>query len=126
MLTPPPGICTPCEIVRVIDGDTVEVMTNATQVPRKDWLEFVVTGKARSRIRQAIRSADTARSRELGRDILERELRKAGMSLARLLEGGGLTPAVDKYGRGSLDELLGKMAAYVPHKSIFAMKADDL
>jgi GTP pyrophosphokinase len=91
---------------QLVNGDTVEVMTQATQVPRKDWLDFVVTGKARSRIRQAIRSAETSRSRELGRDILERELRKAGLSLARLLESGGLTPAVDRYGRGSLDELL--------------------
>jgi GTP pyrophosphokinase len=91
---------------QLTNGDTVEVITQANQVPRKDWLDFVVTGKARSRIRQAIRAAETARSRELGRDILERELRKAGLSFARLLEKGGLSEAVDRYGRGSLDELL--------------------
>jgi GTP pyrophosphokinase len=82
------------------------VLTHATQVPRKDWLDFVVTGKARSRIRQAIRAAETARSRELGRDILERELRKAGSSFARLQEQGGLQAAADRFGRGSIDELL--------------------
>jgi GTP pyrophosphokinase len=91
---------------QLANGDTVEVITQASQVPRKDWLDFVVTGKARSRIRQAIRAAETQRSRELGRDILERELRKAGLSLARVQEQGGLTPLADRYGRGSLDELL--------------------
>jgi len=91
---------------QLTNGDTVEVITQSTQVPRKDWLDFVVTGKARSRIRQAIRAAETQRSRELGRDILERELRKAGLSLARIQEAGGLAPLADRYGRGSLDELL--------------------
>jgi GTP pyrophosphokinase len=101
---------------QLANGDTVEVLTNAGQVPRKDWLDFVVTGKARSRIRQAIRSADTARSRELGRDILERELRKVGISFARFQEQGGLQTAADRFGRGSIDELLsgvgyGRLAA---------------
>ena len=91
---------------QLANGDTVEVITNAGQVPRKDWLDFVVTGKARSRIRQAIRAAETARSRELGRDSLERELRKAGLSLSRLLEQDGLAALADRHGRGSLDELL--------------------
>jgi GTP pyrophosphokinase len=66
---------------RLADGDTVEIITSANQYPRKDWLEFVVTGKARSRIRHAIRSTEKSRSVELGHDILERELRKAGFSM---------------------------------------------
>ena len=72
------------------NGDTVEVLTSPAQHPRKDWLEFVVSGKARSRIRHAIRAAENERSRELGREILDRELRRAGLSLARLLERGEL------------------------------------
>ena len=54
---------------KLSDGDTVEVLTSAAQTPRKDWLEFVVSGKARSRIRHAIRAAENARSRELGRGV---------------------------------------------------------
>jgi len=88
------------------NGDTVEVLTNASQVPRKDWLDFVVTGKARSRIRHAIRAAETERSRALGRDILGRELRKAGLSLPRLQETGGLETAASRHGRGSGEDLL--------------------
>jgi GTP pyrophosphokinase len=89
---------------QLTNGDTVEVITNAAQVPRKDWLDFVVTGKARSRIRSAIRAAETQRSRELGRDILEREFRKAGLSLARLLESGGLVPLAERW--GTVDDLI--------------------
>jgi GTP pyrophosphokinase len=88
------------------NGDTVEVLTNANQVPRKDWLDFVVTGKARSRIRHAIRSVEKERGRELGREILRRELRKANLSLTRLQESGDLETAASRHGRGSGEDLL--------------------
>lgn len=88
------------------NGDTVEVMTSSHQVPRKDWLEFVVTGKARSRIRHAIRAEEMDSSRQLGREILDRELRKAGLSLPRLIERGELDTAASRHGRGSAEDLL--------------------
>jgi GTP diphosphokinase / guanosine-3',5'-bis(diphosphate) 3'-diphosphatase len=87
-------------------GDTVEVLTNPSQVPRKDWLDFVVSGKARSRIRHAIRAEEKQRGRELGREIMERELRKFGLSLPKLLESGELEGVASKHGRGSVDDLL--------------------
>lgn len=87
------------------DGDTVEVFTQNAQAPKKDWLDFVVTGKARSRIRHAVRAAENARSRELGRGILERELRKAGLPLNRLLSENTLEPVAQKEVRGGVDDL---------------------
>jgi GTP pyrophosphokinase len=88
------------------DGDTVEVITSASQLPRKDWLEFVVSGKARSRIRHATRAAEQARSRELGHEMLERELRREGLSLARLVESGELGRLAEAEGLRGLDDLL--------------------
>jgi len=90
---------------RLDDGDTVEIVTSASQYPRKDWLDFVVTGKARSRIRASIRATERARSVELGRDILERELRKAGLSLKSLLANGELEALTARVRRGSVDDL---------------------
>ncbi len=87
------------------DGDTLEIMTSESQVPRKDWLDFVVSGKARSKVRHAIRVAEQARSRELGRDILEKELRRIGLSLARLLESGALAELAGHEVSGSPDDL---------------------
>ncbi len=88
------------------DGDTVEILTSQAQVPRKDWLDFVVSGKARSRIRHAIRASERERSRNLGREMLERELRRAGMSLARMLERDELSEIASKETRGgSIDDL---------------------
>jgi GTP pyrophosphokinase len=98
------------------DGDTVEVLTSPNQAPKKDWLEFVVSGKARSRIRHAVREAENARSRELGRGLLERELKKASLSLARVLEEGGLAEPARKWASENVDDLFaaigyGKVAA---------------
>jgi len=87
------------------DGDTVEIITRRDQQPRKDWLEFVVSGRARGRIRHAIRASEKESSRELGREILERELRKAGFALGRLVEEGKLAPIAQKRARGSVDDL---------------------
>ena len=91
---------------KLVDGDTVEILTHSRQLPRKDWLDFVVTGKARSKIRHAIRAEEKARSRELGRELLDREFRKAGLSLPRALEGEGILELARRHGRGSVDDLM--------------------
>jgi GTP pyrophosphokinase len=90
---------------RLSDGDTVEVTTSTTQYPRKDWLDFVVSARARSRIRQALRAREKERSAELGREILERELRKGGLSLARLEEGRELPALAQEMVGGTLGDL---------------------
>ncbi len=91
---------------RLADGDTVEILTSPNQYPRKDWLEFVASSRARNRIRSSIRSVEKERSRELGRDLLERELRKAGLSLARLLASGELEELALGERGGNVDDLL--------------------
>jgi GTP pyrophosphokinase len=69
---------------RLRNGDLVEVMTNPTQRPQKEWLDHVVTSRARSRIRGHMRSLQREKSVTLGRDLLEKEMHDAGMSLQRL------------------------------------------
>jgi GTP pyrophosphokinase len=87
------------------NGDTVEVVTSPSQRPRKDWLEFVVSSKARGKIRHAIRGAENERSRELGREILERELRRAGLSLPRLLERGEILEVARAESKATVENL---------------------
>ena len=64
---------------RLQDGDTVEILTRQSQFPRRDWLEFAVSTKARSQIRHSIRQAERERGREIGRGILDAELRRRGI-----------------------------------------------
>jgi GTP diphosphokinase / guanosine-3',5'-bis(diphosphate) 3'-diphosphatase len=58
------------------NGDTVEILTDARQRPSRDWLAFVKTARARNKIRQWIKSEESASSLVLGRELFERELRK--------------------------------------------------
>jgi GTP pyrophosphokinase len=58
------------------NGDTVEVMTSAKQKPNRDWLAFVRTSRARQKIRQWIRKEEFDSAVNLGREILERAVRK--------------------------------------------------
>ncbi len=68
------------------NGDLVEVMTNPGQQPSKDWLDFVVTGRARSKIRTFLRAEQRDKSSKLGKELLEKELHGAKLSLARLVK----------------------------------------
>lgn len=61
------------------NGDTVEIITSPHQHPHRDWLKFVKTTKARSKIRQWLKAAEREQSVALGRELLERELRKHGL-----------------------------------------------
>ncbi|UCF21386.1 MAG: bifunctional (p)ppGpp synthetase/guanosine-3',5'-bis(diphosphate) 3'-pyrophosphohydrolase [Gemmatimonadota bacterium] len=57
-------------------GDTVEITTNAKQVPSRDWLNFVATARARQKIRQYVRQEELKSAAQIGKEFLERELRK--------------------------------------------------
>ncbi|MEX2582140.1 MAG: bifunctional (p)ppGpp synthetase/guanosine-3',5'-bis(diphosphate) 3'-pyrophosphohydrolase [Gemmatimonadota bacterium] len=58
------------------NGDTVEVMTDPKQRPSRDWLAFVKTARARNKIRQWIREEEFDSSVRLGKEFIEREIRK--------------------------------------------------
>jgi len=59
------------------NGDTVEVRTSPKKKPNRDWLAFVKTSRARQRIRQWIRKEEFDSAVALGKEILERAVRKA-------------------------------------------------
>ena len=69
-------------------GDTVDILTNPTHKPSKDWLKFVVTSKAKTKIRQWIKEEQRGRSIELGRSLIEKELAKHDFSLPQMLKSG--------------------------------------
>lgn len=61
-------------------GDQVEIITSKKQTPNPDWMKFVVTHKARSRIRHSI-NEKRRRSIELGRETLRKKLDRAGLQV---------------------------------------------
>ncbi|MCW8893003.1 MAG: TGS domain-containing protein, partial [Deltaproteobacteria bacterium] len=86
------------------NGDIVEVLTSAHQTPSKDWLSFVKTSKARNKIRHWVKAEQREKSIEIGRDLLEKELRKHQYSLKRALALSSFSQAVAELGfKGSED-----------------------
>ena len=69
---------------RLRNGDTVEIVTTASQTPSKDWLKFVKTSRAKSRIRNWIKYQQHTRSVALGRELLERDLGRYHLDLTKL------------------------------------------
>ncbi|HXN07009.1 MAG TPA: bifunctional (p)ppGpp synthetase/guanosine-3',5'-bis(diphosphate) 3'-pyrophosphohydrolase, partial [Nitrospiria bacterium] len=65
------------------NGDTVQVSTSPTQSPHKDWLKWVKTPRAKTRIKHWISVEESKRSLEIGKKLLEKELRKNNLSMAQ-------------------------------------------
>ena len=68
--------------IQLESGQSVEIIRSNEHEVSPDWLNFVVTSKARSSIRSALRSQKTSQSRKAGKLMLESELKRGGVSLS--------------------------------------------
>jgi GTP pyrophosphokinase len=105
-------------------GDIVEIVTSPNQHPSRDWLKFVKSTRARTKINQWLKIEERARSIELGRELFDREAKKYRLNPATLLSGeemqraasdlGYPTPddvlAAVGYGKASVHQLLNRLA----------------
>jgi len=66
------------------NGDIVEIITSPQQKPSKDWLRFVKTSRARTKINHWIKLEERSKSIELGKEICEKEFRKHGLNFSKL------------------------------------------
>ena len=87
------------------NGDIVEVLTSTGQRPSKDWLGFVKTSKARNKIRQWVKAEQREKSIEIGRELLEKELRKHQYNLKRALALDSFDQGVAELGFKTRDDL---------------------
>ena len=88
------------------NGDIVEIVTDPARNPNRDWLKLVKTAKARSRIQRYLRTEERARAVTLGRDMLEKEGRKASLNVAKALKEGHLALVAQEMNFESVDDLI--------------------
>jgi GTP pyrophosphokinase len=86
-------------------GDTIDVITNPTHKPSKDWLKFVVTSKAKTKIRQWIKEEQRERSIDLGKSLIEKELGKHDLSLSKMLKSGEIQTIARDFSFDTIDDL---------------------
>ncbi len=87
------------------NGDTVEVHTNKNQLPSKDWLKFVVTNRAKSKIRAHVKEEQRGRALTIGRDLVDKDFRKLGIATLKVLKGDKLESFLKDQGAHDLDEI---------------------
>jgi GTP pyrophosphokinase len=75
------------------NGDVIEILTAKSKTPKKDWLNIVKTPDARSRIRAWIRSQEREQVQALGKEVLEKGLKKQGLQYGKLIQEGELKAA---------------------------------
>ncbi|MFC1591722.1 RelA/SpoT family protein [Thermodesulfobacteriota bacterium] len=86
-------------------GDVVEILTQKQHKPSRDWLKFVKTSRAKTKIRQWVNLQERERSIVLGREICEKEFRKNKLSFSKFLKDGQLLAAVAKERVKTTDDL---------------------
>jgi GTP pyrophosphokinase len=89
---------------RLANGDVVEILTQKGHAPSRDWLNYVRTSRARSKVRQWINLHERNQAAEVGRRLLEREARQCGLSLKKIPEAD-LQRVATEYGCARIDDL---------------------
>ncbi len=87
-------------------GNIVEIITSKGSHPSKDWLNFVKTVKARSRIRQWIKIQEKERSLSLGREMCEKTFRKHKLNFNALVKTEEMREVVAHFGFKTVDDLI--------------------
>jgi guanosine-3',5'-bis(diphosphate) 3'-pyrophosphohydrolase len=87
-------------------GDIVEIVTSKNHHPSKDWLNFVKTVKARSKIRHWIKVQEKERSLTLGREMCEKAFRKERLNFTTLVKSEKMLQIVEQFGFKAVDDLV--------------------
>ena len=88
------------------NGDTIEVSSSKSQKPSKDWLSIVATSKAKQRIRAWIKQQEVDRSRNIGKELLTKDLRKVSISYTKAIKSGELEKAAAQFSLADVDALI--------------------
>jgi GTP pyrophosphokinase len=87
------------------NGDLVEILTSPAGAPSRDWLSLAVTTRARSKIRQWLNTEQKKRAMEIGRRLLEKELRRYKLSPRKVLEGEPFRAYLSQEGLSRVEDL---------------------
>jgi GTP diphosphokinase / guanosine-3',5'-bis(diphosphate) 3'-diphosphatase len=90
------------------NGDVVEILTQKGHEPSRDWLTFVHTSRARSKIRQWVNLHEREQAKDVGRRLIEKEARHSGVILRKVTEADWQRVATE-YGCGRVDDLYAEL-----------------
>jgi len=92
-------------------GDTVHILKSPSQTPQREWLKFVRTSRARAKIKHWLKVEEQKRGLELGKRLLERELKRHDLPAAQSLRSDRLAQIARDSGHESDEEMM-RMIGY--------------
>ncbi|MCI9627947.1 MAG: bifunctional (p)ppGpp synthetase/guanosine-3',5'-bis(diphosphate) 3'-pyrophosphohydrolase [Eggerthellaceae bacterium] len=91
-------------------GDRVEVLTSKSATPSRDWLNIVSTPSARNKIRSYFSKASRSSDRQVGHDMLMREMRKHGFGISNARATRALKSVAEAMGFNDSDDMFVQLA----------------
>ena len=91
------------------NGDMVEILTNPNRQPSRDWLRLAGTSRAKNKIRQWLNTQQKQRSMEIGRRVVDKELRKYGVPLKKFLDAPELAGYLQEEGLSRVEDLYSRI-----------------
>ena len=93
-------------ITKLQSGDIVEIMTSDSQKgPSRDWLKFIKTTKAKSKIQSWFKKEQRSENIEKGKDLIEKEIKRLGISHDELFKQDYINAALDRYKFKNLEDM---------------------
>ncbi|MCH8028433.1 MAG: bifunctional (p)ppGpp synthetase/guanosine-3',5'-bis(diphosphate) 3'-pyrophosphohydrolase [Candidatus Dadabacteria bacterium] len=86
-------------------GDKVEITTSRDRVPSRDWLKFVVSSRAKTRIRSWLRTEERKQAKVMGKSIVERKFKQKGLDFQSMLKSGELDSHISNLSVKDAEEL---------------------
>jgi guanosine-3',5'-bis(diphosphate) 3'-pyrophosphohydrolase len=87
------------------NGDIVEIMTSPTQAPSREWVNMVVTSRARHKIRHWLNTEQKHRSTDLGKKLVEKEAKRYRVPWRKLIAENAIDGVLSEYGLAKLEDL---------------------
>ncbi len=107
---------------KLSNGDIVEIQTQANHTPSRDWLGFVVSSKAKSKIKQKVREREKKEAVEIGKNLLSKELYKINKGLQEFLKENNIDEVLRYFGCNVEDELFEKIGFLKIHPASIISK----
>lgn len=88
------------------NGDIVDILTSKRQHPHKDWLDYVKTSRAKTKIRQWIKNQERDESIAIGKGILEKALDQSNLTLTNIMKNEQILRVAKDYSLQTIEDLL--------------------
>lgn len=108
-------------VTKLNNGDIVEILTSdKAKGPSRDWLKFVKSSTAKTRIQQWFKKTERVENIAKGKDILEKEVKKIGMSYPELFKPEFVNVALNRYKFNTMEDMYASVGfgAITPNKIV--------